>query len=526
VRRWLARSCRPPSPAIEGLTLGLCRRLGLRRRVRLWVTAEPVIPAAFGIWRPAVLLPEQLVAQRPPSEIEPIVAHELLHIRRWDTLAGRLQLLAQVIWWFHPLVWWGNREARRLRERCCDQAVVVSFGFSPGGYVRSLLNVLELAARARAIDFVPGIRPFDVTVKRLEEIMRHSRDFRRRVPLAEGLLAAVLGLVVLPGAGLVLGTSAAQPEDVGTAAGVAADAVAAVGEPAKAAPPAEKQADDARLKEYLKQFEAMKPGEGNFLILPLRTELQRSGSRSGYTLCVIVNTAAIMPDRRTLRADQFDGEALRLKLGMLPEKERGPVYFFHRSVRTPESLKAEGAAAVDAAGKPRAGDSAGEVLGVYLDHLAASMPKPKPGTLAPGGRITGSDYEPDSPWARDWPAIVADLTAPAEAIEHESPVGDEVVRVYPVRTALSRLFYKDADAVVRILPPLNTLKLADVNGIHQRVQRYVRDANLKRRNLIQFQATWTKLTEDLNVLDSELLDPDKLKELTGVPHLSRSSILY
>ncbi len=73
-------------------------------------------PLVFGSRRPVLILPEALVKAKTAIELQPIVAHELIHARRGDTTFGALQFAAQVVWWFHPLVWWASRQANRVCE--------------------------------------------------------------------------------------------------------------------------------------------------------------------------------------------------------------------------------------------------------------------------------------------------------------------------------------------------------------------------------------------------------------------------
>src|SRR4029078_10203180 len=127
------------------------------------VTESPFGPAAFGLFRPTVLLPGPLLCDLGPDQVELILDHELVHIRRWDALMSRLQLAVQVLWWFHPLVWWANREASRERERCCDEEVVAGLGCDPARYARSLLDVLERKRRLRPLFALPGMRPLEIT---------------------------------------------------------------------------------------------------------------------------------------------------------------------------------------------------------------------------------------------------------------------------------------------------------------------------------------------------------------------------
>jgi beta-lactamase regulating signal transducer with metallopeptidase domain len=92
----------------------LTRRLRIRRRVRLLVSATRIGPAVFGLFRPTIVLPEVIAADRTTSELEPILAHELIHVRRGDLWVGCLQTLTGGLWWFHPLPRTGTR-GRTLR---------------------------------------------------------------------------------------------------------------------------------------------------------------------------------------------------------------------------------------------------------------------------------------------------------------------------------------------------------------------------------------------------------------------------
>ena len=184
----------------------------MRGRVRLVVTSSPFGPAALGLFSSSVLLPAA-IAGKPPSELEPILAHELIHIRRGDNIFGVLQLLAQILWWFHPLVWWANRNANRAIERCCDEETIANLGCEPAVYARCLLDVLELKQSLQAVYLSPGMRPAEVTAQRLEDIMKRANGFHRRTPKwCWGLLALTVALV-LPGKEMIYGPSRVEAEE-------------------------------------------------------------------------------------------------------------------------------------------------------------------------------------------------------------------------------------------------------------------------------------------------------------------------
>ena len=139
--------------------------------------ADHIGPAAFGVFQPTIVMPEVLLRGRSLEQVEPVLAHELVHSRRGDPWVAILQLAATVIWWFHPLVWWASREMSRQRERCCDEEAVAGLGYPPAIYARSLLDVLESRRALRPFLAFVGIRPAEVTSKRMENIMKLHEKF-------------------------------------------------------------------------------------------------------------------------------------------------------------------------------------------------------------------------------------------------------------------------------------------------------------------------------------------------------------
>ena len=214
--RTIRTSRTPVDERLASLALDLSSRLGIRRSVRLWVTAEPLGPLTFGWIRPTIVIPQALAAHHNNGELEPLLAHELVHVRRGDALVGLLQLAVRCLWWFHPLVWWASRRIDYERERCCDEEVVASLAFAPARYARSLLNVLELKRHLRSLPVSPGARPIEITQRRLEHLMLRCNRFRSRTPRRDWLALVVAALFLLPGAGLTGSTpsiGASSPQE-------------------------------------------------------------------------------------------------------------------------------------------------------------------------------------------------------------------------------------------------------------------------------------------------------------------------
>lgn len=128
VRGMTRRGVTPVAPALERLAREVAARLGLARRVVLFVSSRVAVPTVVGWVRPVVILPAAAVSGLSPAQIEAILAHELAHVRRHDYLVNLLQAVAETLLFYHPAVWWLSAQVREEREHCCDDMAVAACG--------------------------------------------------------------------------------------------------------------------------------------------------------------------------------------------------------------------------------------------------------------------------------------------------------------------------------------------------------------------------------------------------------------
>lgn len=102
----------------------LCRQMGIRRKVRFLLSEVVHDPITFRLLRPVILLPTSLMMGLAPKQIELLLLHELAHIRRYDFTVNILQTLVEIVFFYHPALWWISRNIRTTREHCCDDAVL------------------------------------------------------------------------------------------------------------------------------------------------------------------------------------------------------------------------------------------------------------------------------------------------------------------------------------------------------------------------------------------------------------------
>ena len=155
-------------------------------------------PGVFGIFRPVLLLPENIRDRLTPAQFQAILVHELTHLRRRDNLAAAIHMLVEAIFWFHPLVWWIEHRMVEERERACDQEVLRSTGDSEA-YAAGILEVCKLYLESPLV-CVAGITGGELK-NRVASIMANSialpLGLSRKLLLAAAACAAIAGPIVI-----------------------------------------------------------------------------------------------------------------------------------------------------------------------------------------------------------------------------------------------------------------------------------------------------------------------------------------
>ncbi len=123
------RFLRQANESLPGNTEFLCRWKSshpLRRAYAIRVSDQISGPVTCGLIHPRIILPQGMDASE--EEMELILAHEWVHIRRLDLLFQYGLVLCRAIHWFNPLVWLMADYARRDLERSCDEVVLRGAG--------------------------------------------------------------------------------------------------------------------------------------------------------------------------------------------------------------------------------------------------------------------------------------------------------------------------------------------------------------------------------------------------------------
>lgn len=149
-------------------------------------------PGVVGIARPVLLLPAGIDAALTPQQLQAVIEHELSHVRRHDNLTAAIHMLAEAVFWFHPIVWWIGARLIDERERACDEAVIRG-GSDPLAYAEGILRVCRsyVASDLACVSGVSGA----ALKARLEAIMK--KDELDELSLAKRLMLGAFTLTAL-----------------------------------------------------------------------------------------------------------------------------------------------------------------------------------------------------------------------------------------------------------------------------------------------------------------------------------------
>jgi beta-lactamase regulating signal transducer with metallopeptidase domain len=139
----LRRSCIPVDTAALDVRLQeTLEHAQSPRPVALCTSDRVHVPTALGLAQPVVVIPAWALQELSTDELNQILLHELAHLRRWDDWTNLAQKLVKALFFFHPAVWWIEKQVSLEREMACDDAVLAETS-SPRAYAECLAHLAE-----------------------------------------------------------------------------------------------------------------------------------------------------------------------------------------------------------------------------------------------------------------------------------------------------------------------------------------------------------------------------------------------
>ena len=187
----LRRNAVVADDSYQAICRGLARQLDIKRTVTVCISDRIASPISFGWLSPSILIPRKLNLE----QFELVAAHELAHLQRLDWLTTLFSHVVGVVFFFHPIYYFLNRELVRLRERICDDWVIRLTG-ARKNYAQCLLDLVR--HRDRAIPLALSLNQPSQLESRIDAILKDNRQLDVQLKPRLRLIAATLLLTCLP----------------------------------------------------------------------------------------------------------------------------------------------------------------------------------------------------------------------------------------------------------------------------------------------------------------------------------------
>ena len=127
-------------------------RLKVNSKVKIIYSNYSKSPAVYGMIRPKILIPEELIDKLTPEEFRFVFSHELTHIKNQDLAVNTLLMFVKAIYWFNPLIWYSLNQIKQDCEIACDAGVLNTLKTEEvKKYGQTMINMLRLFSEKRGI---------------------------------------------------------------------------------------------------------------------------------------------------------------------------------------------------------------------------------------------------------------------------------------------------------------------------------------------------------------------------------------
>ena len=199
--RLLLKRATAPGPALAAQYDAEAVALDTWWKPVLRVTGDLETPAIVGVFRPVILVPRWLETEGTAEQWSWTLRHELTHWRHGDTLGQALRLIAQAIFFFHPVVWWTGKRWEEAAELACDRSLLET-ETDAVGYAQELCALLGMIGKRQRPLMSTGLFASRSHIgRRIETLLADPLSRPARLGFMQRALAAVV-LVTLLGVGL------------------------------------------------------------------------------------------------------------------------------------------------------------------------------------------------------------------------------------------------------------------------------------------------------------------------------------
>ncbi|MFT4534284.1 MAG: bla regulator protein BlaR1, partial [Saprospiraceae bacterium] len=169
-------------PTIQKLLANTKISIGIKKTVLFVESTKINVPMVLGHVKPIILFPIGMINMLAIEETEAIIAHELFHIKRNDYIVNMVLTIIEIVYFFHPAMWWISANIKAERENCCDDAAI-NYNIDSVTYAKVLVKLEEMrhaGIPSLAMPFASNKHQLLNRIKRILNMEQTKNDIREK----------------------------------------------------------------------------------------------------------------------------------------------------------------------------------------------------------------------------------------------------------------------------------------------------------------------------------------------------------
>lgn len=156
----------------------------------------------FGFFKPVILISQGILNHLDKEELETLMAHELGHIIRKDSLSNWITVLVRDMLFFSPVTYWNFKKLINEKEKAADD-ITISLTEKPYAFAQALIKVWKLSPRSFFSDlmidnFLPNPGFLKVKGSLEERVARViEQDKQEQIEISQNKLNLSITIIVV-----------------------------------------------------------------------------------------------------------------------------------------------------------------------------------------------------------------------------------------------------------------------------------------------------------------------------------------
>ena len=180
------------------------KRMKIKQQIPILTSKKVRTPSLYILFHPKILVSQSYMQNLSDAELKYIFLHELSHYKRKDIVINWIMALLQIVYFFHPLIWYAFYKIHEECEVSCDAAALRYVKEEEyQSYGNTIIKLIKLFSESNLIPTTAGIGKNKSNYKRRITMIKKHKKSKWTSTVLTLLLIISIGAIGLTGCNLI-----------------------------------------------------------------------------------------------------------------------------------------------------------------------------------------------------------------------------------------------------------------------------------------------------------------------------------